>query len=112
MKAVVFHSIGDIRLDEVPDPQIEQPTDAIVRLTASAILRNRFAYRAWHDEGHETRNCVGARRRGDRSGSGKRCQELEQGRSRGDSINNCLRLLLLLSGRLLLAMRQLESKRT
>ena len=37
MKAVVFHSIGDIRLDEVPDPQIEQPTDAIVRLTASAI---------------------------------------------------------------------------
>jgi threonine dehydrogenase-like Zn-dependent dehydrogenase len=60
-------------------------------------LRNRFAYRAWHDEGHETRNCVGARRRGDRSGSGKRCQELEQGRSRGDSINNCLRLLLLLS---------------
>jgi threonine dehydrogenase-like Zn-dependent dehydrogenase len=37
MKAVVFHSIGDIRLDDVADPQIEQPTDAIVRLTASAI---------------------------------------------------------------------------
>ncbi|MBO9539458.1 glutathione-dependent formaldehyde dehydrogenase [bacterium] len=37
MKAVVFHGVGDIRLDEVPDPQIEQPTDAIVRLTASAI---------------------------------------------------------------------------
>jgi threonine dehydrogenase-like Zn-dependent dehydrogenase len=37
MKAVVFHGIGDIRVDEVPDPKIEQPTDAIVRLTASAI---------------------------------------------------------------------------
>lgn len=37
MKAVVFHGIGDIRLDEVADPQIEHPTDAIVRLTASAI---------------------------------------------------------------------------
>lgn len=37
MKAVVFHGIGDIRLDEVPEPKIEQPTDAIVRLTASAI---------------------------------------------------------------------------
>jgi len=37
MKAVVWHGIGDIRLDEVPDPRIEQPTDAIVRLTASAI---------------------------------------------------------------------------
>lgn len=37
MKAVVFHGVGDIRLDEVPEPRIEQPTDAIVRLTAAAI---------------------------------------------------------------------------
>jgi threonine dehydrogenase-like Zn-dependent dehydrogenase len=37
MKAVVWHGVGDIRLDDVPDPQIEQPTDAVVRLTTSAI---------------------------------------------------------------------------
>ena len=37
MKAVVFHGIGDIRLDDVPEPKIEEPTDAIVRITASAI---------------------------------------------------------------------------
>lgn len=37
MKAVVFHGIGDIRLEEVEEPRIEQPTDAIVRLSASAI---------------------------------------------------------------------------
>jgi threonine dehydrogenase-like Zn-dependent dehydrogenase len=37
MKAIVFHAIGDIRLEDVPEPQIEQPTDAIVSLTASAI---------------------------------------------------------------------------
>jgi threonine dehydrogenase-like Zn-dependent dehydrogenase len=37
MKAVVYHGIGDIRLDEVPEPKIEHPNDAIVRLTASAI---------------------------------------------------------------------------
>jgi threonine dehydrogenase-like Zn-dependent dehydrogenase len=37
MKAVVWHGIGDIRLDEVPDPQIEQPTDAVIRVTTSAI---------------------------------------------------------------------------
>ena len=37
MKAVVFHGVGDIRLEEVPEPKIEKPTDAIVRLTASAI---------------------------------------------------------------------------
>jgi threonine dehydrogenase-like Zn-dependent dehydrogenase len=37
MKAVVFHGIGDIRLDEVEEPSIEKPTDAIVKLSASAI---------------------------------------------------------------------------
>jgi threonine dehydrogenase-like Zn-dependent dehydrogenase len=37
MKAVVFHGIGDIRIDTVPDPEVSQPTDAVVRLTASAI---------------------------------------------------------------------------
>ena len=37
MKAVVFHSVGDIRLDDVPEPQIQEPSDAIIRITASAI---------------------------------------------------------------------------
>ena len=37
MKAVVFHGVGDIRLDNVAEPRIKEPTDAIVRLTASAI---------------------------------------------------------------------------
>ena len=37
MRAVVFRDVGDIRLEKVPDPKIQKPTDAIVRLTASAI---------------------------------------------------------------------------
>jgi threonine dehydrogenase-like Zn-dependent dehydrogenase len=37
MKAVVFHGVGDIRLDEVKDPKLKDPQDAIVALTASAI---------------------------------------------------------------------------
>lgn len=37
MKAVVFHAVGDIRLDDVPEPTLDGPTDAIVRLTTSAI---------------------------------------------------------------------------
>lgn len=37
MKAVVFHAVGDIRLDDVPDPKIQDPFDAVVRLTATAI---------------------------------------------------------------------------
>ena len=37
MKAIVFHGIGDIRLDNIKDPSIREDFDAIVRLTASAI---------------------------------------------------------------------------
>jgi threonine dehydrogenase-like Zn-dependent dehydrogenase len=37
MKAVVFHGVGDIRLNDVPEPTLQAPTDAIVRITASAI---------------------------------------------------------------------------
>lgn len=37
MKAVVFHGIGDIRLDNVKEPRIKQSNDAIVKLTGSAI---------------------------------------------------------------------------
>jgi threonine dehydrogenase-like Zn-dependent dehydrogenase len=37
MKAVVFHGVGDIRLDNVDAPKLQKPNDAIVRLTASAI---------------------------------------------------------------------------
>lgn len=37
MKAVVWHGIGDIRLDTVPDPGIQEPTDAVISITRSAI---------------------------------------------------------------------------
>jgi threonine dehydrogenase-like Zn-dependent dehydrogenase len=37
MKAIVFEAVGDIRLEEMPEPEIQEPTDAIVRLTATAI---------------------------------------------------------------------------
>jgi threonine dehydrogenase-like Zn-dependent dehydrogenase len=33
----VFHGVGDIRLDDVPEPTIQEPRDAIVRLTARSI---------------------------------------------------------------------------
>jgi threonine dehydrogenase-like Zn-dependent dehydrogenase len=37
MQAVVFHGVGDIRLENVREPKIKQPTDALIRITASAI---------------------------------------------------------------------------
>jgi threonine dehydrogenase-like Zn-dependent dehydrogenase len=37
MKAVAWHGNRDVRVDTVDDPSIEQPTDAIVRVTSSGI---------------------------------------------------------------------------
>jgi threonine dehydrogenase-like Zn-dependent dehydrogenase len=37
MRAVTWHGRRDVRVDNVPDPAIEQPTDAIVRVTSSGI---------------------------------------------------------------------------
>ncbi len=37
MKAAVFHDIGEVRIEDVPEPEILEPTDAIVEITTSAI---------------------------------------------------------------------------
>lgn len=37
MKAVVWHGKRDVRVEEVPDPRIEHPLDAIVRVTSTNI---------------------------------------------------------------------------
>jgi threonine dehydrogenase-like Zn-dependent dehydrogenase len=37
MKAVAWHGKRDVRVDTVPDPKIEEPTDAIVRVTSTGI---------------------------------------------------------------------------
>jgi threonine dehydrogenase-like Zn-dependent dehydrogenase len=37
MKAVTWHGNEDVRVDTVDDPAIEQPTDAIIRVTSSGI---------------------------------------------------------------------------
>ncbi len=37
MRALVWHGTKDIRCDTVPDPRIEHPRDAIVKITSTAI---------------------------------------------------------------------------
>lgn len=37
MKAVVWHGKEDVRVDDVDEPRLQAPTDAIVRITSSAI---------------------------------------------------------------------------
>ncbi|RMB58162.1 zinc-dependent alcohol dehydrogenase [Tessaracoccus antarcticus] len=37
MRALTWQGLGDVRVEEVPDPRIVDPTDAIVRVTSTAI---------------------------------------------------------------------------
>ncbi|CAN5219466.1 zinc-dependent alcohol dehydrogenase [soil metagenome] len=37
MKALTWHGKRDVRVDDVPDPKIQEPTDALVRITTTAI---------------------------------------------------------------------------
>jgi threonine dehydrogenase-like Zn-dependent dehydrogenase len=37
MKALTWHGKRDVRVDEVPDPSIQSPTDAIVRVTTTGL---------------------------------------------------------------------------
>jgi threonine dehydrogenase-like Zn-dependent dehydrogenase len=37
MRATVMHGAGDVRIEEVPDPGLREPTDAVVRVLAACI---------------------------------------------------------------------------
>jgi len=37
MKAVTWQGRRDIRVEDVPDPRIDEPTDAIVRIASTAV---------------------------------------------------------------------------
>ena len=37
MRATVMYGAGDVRVEKVPDPKIVEPTDAIIRLTATCV---------------------------------------------------------------------------
>jgi len=37
MNAITLHGPGDVRVESVPDPPIVDPTDAVLRITTSAV---------------------------------------------------------------------------
>ena len=37
MRGVVMHAPGDVRVEEREDPQIEEPTDAVIRIVAACV---------------------------------------------------------------------------
>src|SRR4051812_9168394 len=52
MRGAVLHAPGDVRLDTRPDPRIEAPTDAIIKLAATCVCGSDL----WPYRGIETVN--------------------------------------------------------
>jgi threonine dehydrogenase-like Zn-dependent dehydrogenase len=50
MRGAVLHAPGDIRIDDRPDPTIEKPTDAVIRLAATCVCGSDL----WPYRGIET----------------------------------------------------------
>lgn len=50
MRAAVLHAPGDIRVEEIADPKITAPTDAVIRLTAACVCGSDL----WPYRGVET----------------------------------------------------------
>ena len=96
MKAVVFHGIGDIRLDSVKEPKLKEPTDAIVRLTASAICGTDLHMIRGTMPGMKPGTILGHEGVGVVEEVGEGVRNLQRGRPRGHPLHHRLRQLLLL----------------
>jgi len=110
MKAVVFHALGDIRLEDVPAPQIREPTDAIVRLTSSAICGTDLYYVRGTFSGMKPGRIVGHEGVRVVEAIGPISAQYRRGRARHHPLDDRMRRLQLLPRGLFRPMRQRESR--
>jgi threonine dehydrogenase-like Zn-dependent dehydrogenase len=56
VRATVFHGAGDVRVENVPDPRVEEPTDAVVRVVHACVCgSDLWSYRGISDKDPGTR---------------------------------------------------------
>ena len=94
MRAVTWHGRRNVSVDTVPDPQLKEPTDAIIRVTSTNICGSDLhlyevlgAFMSPGDIlGHEAMGVV--------EEVGGEVDQLKVGRPGGDSVQHLLRTLL------------------
>jgi D-arabinose 1-dehydrogenase-like Zn-dependent alcohol dehydrogenase len=98
MRATVMHAAGDVRIEDVPDPRIQEPTDAVIRVTRASICgSDLWPYKTMERSddgrvmGHEAIGVVEA--------VGADVRTIEQRRSRRDAVRLLGRHLRLLPRR-------------
>ena len=111
MKALCWHGKGDVRVDTVPDPKIEDPRDAIVRITSTAICGSDLHLFDGYMPTMEKGDILGHEPMGDRRGGRQGRHEAEEGRPRRRPVHDLLRHLLVLQADRILALRHVEPER-
>ena len=111
MKALCWHGKSDVRVDTVPDPKIEDPRDAIVRITSTCICGSDLHLYDGYMPTMEAGDVLGHEPMGVVEEVGKSVTKSQDGRPRGRPVHDLVRDLLVLRAAALLALRQLEPQR-
>ncbi len=110
MRALCWHGKGDVRIDNVPDPKIEQPRDAIVKITSTAICGSDLHLLDGFMPTMESGDVLGHEFMGEVVEVGRGEQKIEGRRSRGYSVHDRLRRMFFLQEGADQLLRPLESQ--
>ena len=108
MKALTWHGKGDIRCESVPDPKIEHPRDAIIKVTACAICGSDLHLYDGVIPTMQRGDVLGHETMGEVVEVGAENTQAEDRRPRRRAVHHRLRRMLLLPARLLLRLRALQ----
>ena len=111
MKALCWHGKGDVRVDTVPDPKIEDPRDAIIKDHVHRICGSDLHLYDGFMPTMEAGDILGHEPMGVVEEVGKVGHEAQEGRPRRRPVHDRLRRVLVLPEAALLALRQLEPER-
>ena len=111
MKGVCYYGKEDIRVETVPDPQILNPRDAIVKVTATAICGSDLHIYDGYIPTMEQGDILGHEFMGEVVEVGRGQSPTPGRRPRRRAVHDRLRPLLLLPRRAVVAVRQLQPER-
>ena len=79
MKAIVWHGKHDVRVDDVPDPDLVNPHDAIVRVSLTAICGSDLHLYNGFVPGMRKGDVIGHEFMGEVVAIGKACEHVKVG---------------------------------
>ncbi len=105
MKALCWHGSKDIRCDEVPDPAVEDPRDAIMKVTSCAICGSDLHLYDGYMPAMESGDMMGHEFMGEVVEVGRDAKQLQGRRSRRRSLHHHLRRMRAVPARQLFRLR-------